>query len=129
MENRFVYADNAATTPIDRRVLDKMLPFLTTEYGNASTLYQLGKSSHMALEEARKEIALTLNCDPSEVFFTGGGSESDNMALRGALKSPQAKGRKHMITSTIEHPAILRTAEALEKELSELGKNVKLSMC
>ena len=116
MEHRFVYADNAATTPIDRRVLDKMLPFLTTEYGNASTLYQLGKSSHMALEEARKEIALTLNCDPSEVFFTGGGSESDNMALRGALKSPQAKGKKHMITSTIEHPAILRTAEALEKE-------------
>ena len=116
MENRFVYADNAATTPIDRRVLDKMLPFLTTEYGNASTLYQLGKSSHLALEEARKEIALTLNADPSEIFFTGGGSESDNMALRGAMKSPQAKGRKHMITSTIEHPAILRTAEALEKE-------------
>ena len=116
MENRFVYADNAATTPIDRRVLDKMLPFLTTEYGNASTLYQLGKSSHMALEEARKEIALTLNCDPSEVFFTGGGSESDNMALRGMMHSPQAKGKKHLITSTIEHPAILRTAEALEKE-------------
>ena len=116
MENRFVYADNAATTPIDRRVLDKMLPFLTTEYGNASTLYRLGKSSHIALEEARKEIALTLNADPSEIFFTGGGSESDNMALRGMMHSPQSKGKKHLITSTIEHPAILRTAEALEKE-------------
>ena len=116
MENRFIYADNAATTPIDRRVLDKMLPFLTTEYGNASTLYRLGKSSHTALEEARKEIALTLNADPSEIFFTGGGSESDNMALRGMMHSPQSKGKKHLITSTIEHPAILRTAEALEKE-------------
>ena len=116
MEDRFVYADNAATTPIAAEVLSKMMPFLTTEYGNASTLYQLGQSSHKALENARKEVALLMNAEPSEIIFTGCGSESDNMALRGYLHSPQAKGKKHMITSTIEHHAILHTAQALERE-------------
>ena len=116
MEDRFVYADNAATTPIAAEVLSKMMPFLTTEYGNASTLYHLGQSSHKALENARKEVALLMNAEPSEIIFTGCGSESDNMALRGYLHSPQAKGKKHMITSTIEHHAILHTAQALERE-------------
>lgn len=116
MENRFVYADNAATTPIDKRVLEKMMPFLTTEYGNASTLYALGQSSHQALEEARNQVALLMNADPKEVCFTGCGSESDNFALRGYLHSRQAKGKRHMITSAIEHHAILHTAQALEKE-------------
>ena len=116
MEDRFVSADNAATTPIAAEVLSKMMPFLTTEYGNASTLYHLGQSSHKALENARKEVALLMNAEPSEIIFTGCGSESDNMALRGYLHSPQAKGKKHMITSTIEHHAILHTAQALERE-------------
>lgn len=116
MEDRFVYADNAATTPINADVLTKMMPFLTTQYGNASTLYGLGKSSHEALENARKEVAMLMNAEPEEIFFTGCGSESDNMALRGYLHSPQAKGKKHMITTTIEHHAILHTAKALEKE-------------
>lgn len=116
MENRFVYADNAATTPINGDVLNKMMPFLTTEYGNASTLYRLGKSSHAALENARSEVAKLMNAQPEEIFFTGCGSESDNMALRGVLHSRQAKGKKHLITSTIEHHAILHTAKALENE-------------
>ena len=116
MEDRFVYADNAATTPIHADVLNKMMPFLTTEYGNASTLYRLGQSSHKALENARQEVALLMNADPSEITFTGCGSESDNLALRGYLHSRQAKGRKHLIVSTIEHHAILYTAKALEKE-------------
>ena len=93
MEDRFVYADNAATTPIDPRVLEKMMPFLTTEYGNASTLYSLGHSSHDAMEEARKEVALLMNADPGEIYFTGCGSESDNMALRGWMHSKQNKGK------------------------------------
>lgn len=116
MEDRFVYADNAATTPIHADVLNKMMPFLTTEYGNASTLYRLGQSSHKALENARQEVALLMNAEPAEITFTGCGSESDNLALRGYLHSRQAKGRKHLIISTIEHHAILYTAQALEKE-------------
>lgn len=116
MEDRFVYADNAATTPIHADVLNKMMPFLTTEYGNASTLYRLGQSSHKALENARQEVALLMNAEPAEITFTGCGSESDNLALRGYLHSRQAKGRKHLIISTIEHHAILYTAKALEKE-------------
>lgn len=116
MEDRFVYADNAATTPIDPRVLEKMMPFLTTEYGNASTLYALGQSSHLALEEARRQVALLMNAEPGEIYFTGCGSEADNLALRGYLHSRQAKGKKHLITSSIEHHAILYTAQALEKE-------------
>ena len=116
MEDRFVYADNAATTPIHADVLNKMMPFLTTKYGNASTLYRLGQSSHKALENARQEVALLMNAEPSEITFTGCGSESDNLALRGYLHSRQAKGRKHLIISTIEHHAILYTAQALEKE-------------
>ena len=116
MEDRFVYADNAATTPIHADVLNKMMPFLTTEYGNASTLYRLGQSSHKALENARQEVALLMNAEPAEITFTGCGSESDNLALRGYLHSRQAKGKKHLIVSTIEHHAILYTAQALEKE-------------
>ena len=114
MKDRFVYADNAATTPIDPRVLEKMMPFLTTEYG--STLYALGQSSHLALEEARRQVALLMNAEPGEIYFTGCGSEADNLALRGYLHSRQAKGKKHLITSSIEHHAILYTAQALEKE-------------
>jgi len=116
MQDRFVYADNAATTPVDQAVVEKMLPFFTKDYGNASTLYKLGQSSHDALEEARRQIALTLNCDPKEVCFTAGGTESDNMALRGMMHTLRAKGKTHMITTTMEHHAILHTAADLEKE-------------
>lgn len=116
MEDRFVYADNAATTPLDRKVLDKMMPFLTTQYGNASTLYTLGQSSQAAVAEARQNVAEVIGARPEEIYFTGSGTEADNMALHGVLKGRQAAGRRHLITTTFEHPAILNTAKALEKE-------------
>ncbi len=115
-EPRLVYADNAATTRVDPRVLEKMLPFFSVDYGNASTLYKLGQRSHAALEEARKNVAAVIGAKPGEIFFTGSGTEADNMALRGMMHSKQAKGRKHLITTTFEHPAVLQTARALEKE-------------
>lgn len=113
---RMVYADNAATTKVDPRVLDKMLPYFSEHYGNASTLYKLGQQSHDAMEEARAQVAAVIGAQPKEIFFTGSGTESDNMALRGLMHSKQAKGRKHLITTAFEHHAILHTAQALEKE-------------
>lgn len=116
MENRFVYADNAATTPVAAEVLAAMMPFFTTEYGNASTLYKLGQSSADALAKARKQVASLMNAEPGEIYFTGSGTEADNIALRGMMKSRQAQGRKHFIISGIEHHAILHTAQAMERE-------------
>ena len=116
MDNRIVYADNAATTQVDPRVIDKMLPYFSTGYGNASSLYALGQSAHTALEEARKNVAAVIGAQPREIFFTSGGTESDNYALRGMMHSRRAGGRRHLITTTIEHPAILQTCKALEKE-------------
>lgn len=116
MDTRFVYADNAATTPVAAQVVNAMLPYFSTEYGNASTLYKLGQSSATALQNARVQVARLMNAEPGEVYFTGSGTEADNMALRGLLQSPQAKGRRHLITTTVEHHAVLHTAQALEKE-------------
>ncbi len=116
MDYRLVYADNAATTAVAPEVLEKMLPFFGQHYGNASTLYKLGQASHKAMEEARENVAAVIGASPKEIFFTGSGTESDNMALRGLMHSKQAKGRKHLITTTFEHHAILHTAQALEKE-------------
>ncbi len=115
MENRFVYADNAATTPMASQVLDAMLPFFTKEYGNPSTLYRLGQSSAEALSQARKHVAALMGAEPGEIYFTGSGTEADNIALRGLMNSPQARGKKHFIVSSIEHHAILHTAQAMEK--------------
>ena len=116
MEKRFVYADNAATTPVAPEVLEKMLPWLTKGYGNPSTLYSLGRESAQALKNAREQVAAVLGAQPEEIFFTGSGTESDNMVLRGLMHSSQAKGKTGLITTTLEHPAILQTAAALEKE-------------
>lgn len=117
MENRFVYADNAATTPVAAEVLNKMLPYFTGEYGNPSaSFYGLGQRAHAAIEEARAQVAAVINADRKEIFFTGSGTEADNMALRGLMHSKAARGRKKLITSSIEHHAILHTAEALKKE-------------
>ena len=116
MDKKFVYADNAATTQVDPRVIDKMLPHFSEGYGNASSLYGLGQRAHEAVEEARKKVAAVINAEPKEIFFTSGGTESDNYALRGMMHSRRAGGRKHLITTTIEHPAILQTCKALEKE-------------
>ena len=109
------YFDHAATTPIKQEVLEEMLPYLKEKYGNASSLYTLGREARRGIEDARKEVASLINCKPSEIYFTAGGSESDNMAIKGIAYSNRYRG-KHIITSKIEHPAVLHTCKALEKQ-------------
>lgn len=115
MMDRFVYADNAATTQISEPVLNAMLPFLKENYGNASSLYRLGNTSKRAIEKARQQVATAINADPFEIIFTGCGSESDNW-LKTILHSLEKKGKKHMITSCVEHHALMHSAARLEKE-------------
>lgn len=115
--NRFVYADNAATTPMSESVYNAMKPWLTEHYGNPSSLYRIGREAKKAITEARHKVARALNAaDPTEIIFTGGGSQADNLAIRGYVKGLSARGRKHIITTKIEHHAVLYTCEALEKE-------------
>lgn len=115
--SRFVYADNAATTPMSKTVYNAMQPFLTENYGNPSSLYRFGNKARGAMQNARKQVATAINAaDPSEIIFTGGGSQADNLAITGFMKGLSAKGRTHIITSCIEHHAVLYTCEALEKE-------------
>lgn len=116
MEKRFVYADNSATTKISKEVLDAMMPYLTEGYGNPSSIYKLGRDSKRAIETAREKCAAALGCTPSEIYFTGGGSESDNWALIGTVHKLAPTGKKHIITTAVEHHAILHTCAALEKE-------------
>ena len=113
---RFVYADNAATTPVYREIIDEMLPCFEENYGNPSSLHGKGRDAKDILDSARARIAATLGCDASEIYFTSGGTESDNWAIRGAAMRMKAKGRTHIVTSKIEHHAVLHTCEALEKE-------------
>ena len=114
---REIYADNSATTKIAPEVLDKMMPYLTTYYGNPSSLYKIGGKAKEAVEKARENIAKNLGvAHASEIYFTSGGSESDNWALKGVCHALKAKGKKHIITSKFEHHAILHTCKALEKE-------------
>lgn len=114
---RNVYADNSATTKIAPEVLEKMMPYLTEVYGNPSSLYSVGSKAKEALETARENIAKNLGAkSASEIYFTSGGSESDNWAVKGVAHALKAKGKKHIITSKFEHHAILHTCAALEKE-------------
>lgn len=113
MEKRFVYADNAATTQVRPEVLAKMIPYFTEHYGNPSSLYSVGRKSAAAISDARKTVAECLNCSENEIIFTSGGSESDNMAIRGIAKK---RGSGHIITSCIEHHAVLHTVQELEKQ-------------
>lgn len=110
-----IYFDYAATTPVDTRVVNKMLPYFNKEFGNPSSIYDLGKSSKYAINYARKEIADAINCYPEEIYFTSCGSESDNLAIKGIAKANRVKGN-HIITSKIEHPAVINTCKSLEKE-------------
>ena len=112
MEN-IKYFDHAATTALDERVLEEMLPFLKEEYGNASSLYSIGKSAKETITIARMRIASYLNCNSNEIYFTSGGTESDNLALKG-IAMANSKYGNHIITSKIEHPAILNSCKALE---------------
>ena len=111
-----VYLDHAATTPLDPRVLEAMMPYVTTHWGNPSSLYAEAQEARKGLEGARRTIAGVLGCRPQDVVFTSGGSESDNLALRGAAHAARRRGADHIITTAIEHHAVLHTAERLEQE-------------
>lgn len=113
--DKFIYLDHAATTKCDLEAVQAMLPYFTEHYGNASSIYQLGAQSKKAIQNTRSKIAESLHVDPSEIYFTAGGSESDNWALVATAEAYESKG-KHIITSKIEHHAILHTCEYLEKK-------------
>ncbi|MCI6640121.1 MAG: cysteine desulfurase NifS [Pygmaiobacter massiliensis] len=115
-QNKTIYLDNAATTPTDPAVLQKMLPYFCQQYGNASSIYALGQRSRQAIEEARQQVAQVLGCEAREIFFTAGGSESDNWIIKGIAHQQALRQKKHLITTAIEHHAVLHTMAALEKE-------------
>jgi cysteine desulfurase len=110
-----IYMDNAATTSTSPEVLEKMIPYFTTTYGNASSIHGTGRDARRAADSARKQVALALNAKPSEIYFTSGGSESDNWALKGAAFANRSRGN-HIITTSIEHHAVLHTCQWLEKQ-------------
>jgi len=110
--DKIVYLDNAATTRISKKAIDAMMPYLTLDFGNASSLYSLGQKSKVALENSRKTVADVLGSRPDEVYFTGSGTESINWAIKSAVKLNREKG-KHIISSKIEHPAVKNTLEYL----------------
>lgn len=120
MNNKIIYLDNAATTRTDQRVINEMLKYFDILYGNPSSVYEFAGKSREAIEKARHIIAKTIKAEEDEIFFTSGGTESDNWALRGILKAYTDKG-KHLITSKIEHPAILNTARNMEESGFEVS--------
>ena len=115
-----IYFDHAATTPVDARVLQKMLPYFTDNFGNPNSQHWFGRRSVTAVDEARDLVASLIGAKPSEIYFTSGGTESDNWAIRGAAHARAEKG-KHLIISAVEHPAMITTAKELEKEGFEIS--------
>ena len=113
---KFVYADNAATTPVSKEVTAAMLPAFECAWGNPSSLHAKGREAKALLDDARERIAKVFGCLANEIYFTSCGTESDNWAIKGAAARMKAKGRTHIVTSAIEHHAVLNTCEALEKE-------------
>lgn len=113
MEKKQVYLDNAATTPIHPLVVEAMLPWLTDHFGNPSSSHAFGRKTKTAIEQARRSIAKSLNCSPSEIYFTSGGTEADNLAMHIAVTD---LGCKHIITSAIEHSAVIKTAQWMEEQ-------------
>jgi len=116
-----IYLDHAATTPLDPEVLAAMLPYFTERYGNPSSIYQLGQESRAAIDQARSACARVLGCDPGEIIFTSGATESDNLALRGVawgvgLADRESAAKPHIVTTAIEHHAVLHTAQSLERQ-------------
>lgn len=116
MDKKLIYCDNAATTKVSKKVLDAMLPYFTEEYGNASSIYMLGQSAAKALLKARETVAKAIGAKTHEIFFTSGGSEADNWAIKGMALNGAKSGKKHIITSVFEHHAVLHTCEFLEKQ-------------
>ena len=108
------YMDYSATTYVKPEVLDAMMPFFTEKFGNPSSFYGISRETKMAVDNARAQVAKAINCDPNEVYFTGGGSEADNWAIKGIATAHMKKGN-HIITTKIEHHAVLHTCEFLEK--------------
>ncbi len=117
---RFIYADNAATTSLSPKVLEEMMPYLTNEYGNASSLYELGGRSKSAVNTARERVANAISAGTSEIYFTGGGSESDNWAIKGVAEMMAKKGKKHIISTAFEHHAVLHCLDRLRKNGFEI---------
>ena len=115
IEMKIRYFDHAATTPVREEVIKEMIPYFGMEYGNASVMYSLGRSAKRAINNARRQVANVINCEPSEVYFTSCGSESDNLAIKGFAYANREKGN-HIITSKIEHHAVLDSCKSLEKE-------------
>lgn len=111
-----VYADNAATTKLSETALQAMLPYLTDTYGNASSLYRIGQEAHHGVQAARAAVAAALGADANEIYFTSGGSEADNWAIKGVAELMAKKGKKHIITSAFEHHAVLHTVKKLEEQ-------------
>ncbi|MEG0664288.1 MAG: cysteine desulfurase NifS [Clostridia bacterium] len=114
--NKFVYADNAATTKITDEVFNAMVPFLKENYGNPSSIYSIGRAGKNAIEDAREKIAKALNCTAREIYFTSCGTEADNWAIKGAAAIGAKKGKKKIITSIFEHHAVLHTCKTLENQ-------------
>lgn len=110
-----IYLDNSATTFTDPEVLEEMLPYFTEVYGNGSSQHFFGRDALKAIDNAREKVARAINCKPNEIYFTSGGTESDNWAIKGIARAHRKKG-KHIITSVIEHPAVIKTCQALERE-------------
>ena len=115
MEKRFVYADNAATTKVSQKALEAAMPYYTEIYGNASSIYSLGMNSARAIVKARQQVADAIGAKSGEIYFTSGGSEADNWAIKAAAAIGASKGKKHIITSNFEHHAVLHTVAYLEK--------------
>jgi len=116
MAARTVYLDHSATTPVDPRVVEAMLPYFTEIYGNSASIHRFGRAAAKALEESRRTVAAILGCHPTEIVFTGSGTESDNLALRGVAFAQRRAGRgNHLIVSSVEHHAVLNTARQLEE--------------
>ena len=110
-----IYMDHAATTPVDQEVVEAMMPCFTRVYGNASSLHSFGREAYNAMEEARRKVAELINAHSEEIVFTAGGTESDNIAIKGVAYANRSRG-DHIVTSTIEHPAVLETCRSLEKQ-------------
>lgn len=113
--SKTIYLDHGATTAVDERVLNKMIPYFNISYGNPSSMYGIGRQNKMVIERARQEVAKVINCNPKEIYFTSCGSESDNLALKGIMYANKEKG-KHIITSKVEHPAIMNTCATLKRQ-------------
>ena len=117
MQKELIYVDNAATTSLSKKALDSMLPFYTEYFGNPSSLYSLGFRSRSAIEKARADLANLVGAQyPEEIYFTSGGSEADNWAIKGVARALLKRGKNHIITSKFEHHAVLHTVESLREE-------------